>query len=659
MAEKILNRPVGGREGDFSELNDWTITDIANTPKLAPEDKRNVEAEIARRKEAGMYNPDEAPHEVRSDFLSHGYGIYDGKILYPTQEYKSWLESDRSDPIPRGMIRESIDDRLEVGRRKAAEEHEAINAEHRRERNREAGEAAIVAFENDPTREKIHHPRRSTTEKDKIAREREAEKKAADTEISLRRKMKESHKYDNPYVDLRRAYPVEAEANLPLVEVIDRSTESVHDPESVEARAEKRYNYYKENFSKKAPRWVSFGVSSLLEKGMVDPPTDSLLRSGFLAYEDDRIHEWIDPNDVLSAETVDAESYLKRRVSQDLIEERAEAIPEDDLRSAKRDGLLYAIYSGARVNHRSGKIVYSIPSERGKEVIDFMRENGLDPNSEKLQLMSQNGFIGVMDAIKDDKKATKKGFETLDWYFDTFGYEKHMDEFMETMSEYGEESDRAFRDKFDEYLNHRKELMEWNEQQPRKEDETIATLADSEKVTYGDLMSYLQKNMFGNGEVEVFPLPDMNDRNGNRAPKVKGGHPSSTEKCTKAKAEIEEIRKIDPSADFLIGTVFEENSEGKKVKKQDYALIRFGKNNFNNVIAIHIGNDSRAIFAWRGKTGEDADAWRNIWRSSIRKRDPDIIRFTCKGYSERGVLALDAQWDRVWNYLDSPEKEAV
>lgn len=57
MAEKIPDRPAGGRESDFGELNDWTITDIATAPKTAPEDRRNAEAEIARREEAGAYNP--------------------------------------------------------------------------------------------------------------------------------------------------------------------------------------------------------------------------------------------------------------------------------------------------------------------------------------------------------------------------------------------------------------------------------------------------------------------------------------------------------------------------------------------------------------------------------------------------------------------------
>lgn len=659
MIEKIPNRPTGGRKEDFNELNDWTITDIATASKTAPEDRKNAEAEIARRKEAGIYNPNDASQEVRSDLLSHGYGIENGKVLYPKPEYKSWLESDRSELAPRGIMRESIEDRLKAEKAENIEKRNMINTMRRRELDRMIGETAVKTFEDIPTVEKINHQNRLTTEKDKVTREREAEKKSIDIEMNFRRKMKESNKYDNSYSNPEKVAASEARANLPLVEVSDQSDEHVRSPESAETRAEKLYNFYEDTFSKNAPRWVSFGVSSLLEKGIVNPPINSLLRSGFWAREEDHIHEQIDPSDNFSAKTIDAEANLKIQVSKELIEKRAETITEDSLRAAKRDGLMYAIYSGARINSRSGRIIYSIPSEYGKEVIDFMQESGLDPNSEKLQLISQDGFISIMDAIKDDKKATEKGFKTLDWYFDTFGYAKHMNEFMETMNEYGEESDRAFRDKFNEYLAHRKELTEWNEQQPQKEDEAIAALADSKKVTYSDLILYLQENMSENDEIDIFPLPNMNDRKGNRVTKIKGRHPSDVEKCTKAKAEIERIREIDPSADFLMGAVFEENFEGKKVKKQDYVLVRFGNNNFNNVIAAHVGNDSRAVFAWRGKTGEDADAWQNIWRSSIRDRNPDIKRFVCRGYNKKGTLALDDQWGRIWHYLNSPEQEAI
>ena len=190
MAEKLVNRPEGGREGDFSELGDWTITEIATAPKTAPEDRRNAEAEIARREEAGIYNPDDASQDTRGDMLNHGYGLENGKVLYPKPEYRAWLESDRKEPIPRGIVRESIDDRLDSERREAAEAREAVNAERRREFNRLSGEAAMKAFESAPTREKISHPSRLSTKIEELVREHETEKKAADIEIGLRRKMK-------------------------------------------------------------------------------------------------------------------------------------------------------------------------------------------------------------------------------------------------------------------------------------------------------------------------------------------------------------------------------------------------------------------------------------------------------------------------------------
>lgn len=158
MAEQLSNRPTGGREDDFGELNDWTITDIATAPKTAPEDRKNAEAEISRREEAGIYDPDNAPQEVRSDLLSHGYDIENGKVLYPKPEYKSWLESDRSEPRPSGIVRESINDRLETEKREAAEAREAIKAERRREFNQTIGEATVRAYETIPTEEGIVDP---------------------------------------------------------------------------------------------------------------------------------------------------------------------------------------------------------------------------------------------------------------------------------------------------------------------------------------------------------------------------------------------------------------------------------------------------------------------------------------------------------------------
>ena len=662
MVEKLPNRPAGGRDSDFNELNDWTITDIATAPKTAPEDRRNAKAEIARREEAGTYNPDEAPQEVRIDLLDHGYGVEKGKVLYPKPEYKSWLESDRSEPIPSGPVRESIEDRARVERREAIEAREAMDAERRRGINRATGEATIRAFEKYPTRKRINHPPRFATQKEEIARERETEKKAADMEIHLRRRAKQSNRYDNIFLNSERIADSEARANLPITEVPGQPSERVHDPKTAEARAERLYHYYVETFPKNAPKWVSFGMTSLLEKGVINPPVDSLLRSGFWSREESKIHERIDPEDTFSLDAIDAESSLKTLVTKEIIDKRAATVPGDELRDAKRDGLLYAAYAGARVDDRSGKIIYSIPFEKGDEVVKFMKENGVDPDSEKVQLMSYNGFIGIIEAIKGDKKATEKGFKALDWYFDTFGYKKHMDEFIDTMDAYQEFADKSFGDKLDEYLARRKELEEWQKQQLPKQEETISALADARGVTYEELVDFLTENMADEGEdryVDIFPIQDMNSRRGNHIIRTRNEHPTSIEKCTKVMQEIEKILKIDPSASFAIGTVFErDSSRNKKQKAQDYAIIRFGNNDFNNVIAAHIGSSSKAIFCWRGKTGDNADGWRDHFRnSSIRTRSTEVKRFVCRGYGEKGFQALNDQWNRIWEYLNSPDKE--
>lgn len=622
MAEKHSSRPAGGREGDFSELTDWTITDIATAPKTAPEG---------------------------------------GKVLYPRPDYKSWLESDRSEPIPTGVVRESIEDRLAAERAAATEAREEMNTEKRRELNRAIGEVTIRAFENVPAREKINHPTRVRTEKDEIARSRRAEEKESDTEIRLRRQMKESNKYDNSFSNSRKMAVAEAKANLPIAEVAKQSIETDRATESAEVRAEELYNYYEDNFAKNAPKWASFGVSSLLEKGIINPPTDSLLRSGFWAREEDRIHERIDPENTFSMEAIDSESDLKVRVSKDLIKEKAQELSENELSRAKRNGILHSIYTGARIDSRSGKIVYSVPVERGDAVVNFMKENGLEPDSEKARLSSHNGFIGIVESIKDDKTASEQGFKALDWYFDTFGYKKHMDEFLDIMDAYQEQADKSFGEKLDEYLSHRKELEEWQKQQLPKQDETISALADAKSVSHDEFITFLQENMASTDDEEMFPEQDFNNegrKSNSYIIKAKSEHPSSTEKCTKAMEQLERIRELDPSASYAIGTVFEADPVNKdKENAQEYALIRFGYNGFNNIIAVHIGNSSRAMFAWRGKTGEDADGWRDHFRnSSIRNRSNEVKRYICRGYGEKGFLALDAQWDRIWKYLNSPDK---
>lgn len=362
---------------------------------------------------------------------------------------------------------------------------------------------------------------------------------------------------------------------------------------------------------------------------------------------------------------VDAGGKLKERVEKEIVEKRAEEVSEEDLRQSKYNGIMFSISSGARTDgyiNIDSPIFFSLPINRSEELISFMQENGVDVNNQHVQQASIDGFIGIVEAIKNDKgKNTPEGFEHLDWYFDTFKYQEHMDEFIDEIDFYQEQADKAFGAKLSEYLSHREEFKKWQEQQLPKQDETILALSKAENVTAGDLLDFLQDNMDNGGELSVFPKTDIRE-SGNQEIVSEyhktSKHPTSIEKCTKAKEEIEKIRELDPDASFYLGKVFEQSSSNKE--PLEYALVRFGKNGFNNVIAIHIGDSSKAMFCWRGKTGDDAEGWREHFQNtSIRNRSDAVKRFICWGYSEKGFVSLSDQWARIWEYLDSPDQESA
>ena len=529
--------------------------------------------------------------------------------------------------------------------------------------HRTAGETIIRALENSPSREKIYHPERKQSETRIAGIQHEADAKARDIEIDARRQFRREAKGDYNYTNLsvdKLAKRTKEFSNFPLIEDNEEPVEGERRIESVEARAEKLFNFYKSNFDRNAPSWASYGVSSLLEKGIINPDNEALLRSGFWAHEEDRVHERIDPNDDFSNECIDAEMNLRSKVTKELIPEKSTDLDPEAIKKSKQDGMLYAISSGARRDKRTGKVIFSIPTEfeTGNKVVKFMRENDVNPDEQSVQLLSYSGFAGIIDVIKGDKRVKEKGFKALDWYFDTFGYQKHMEEFTDTLESYHDEDDKAFSDTLQEFFSHRKEMEEWKKQQEGLDEATISALAEAKTVSREEFLKMIAEAMPSTEGIEMFPFEDSNNRldlPGRINSKI---FPSSGEKCTKAKEQVRHILNLDPNATFAIGTVFERENRGHgpRKPKQDYAIIRFGYNDHNNVICIHIGKDSRAMFCWRGQTGDDAEGWREYFKNtSIRTRNTAVKRFVCSGYAKHGTKAIDAEWSRIWKYLDSKE----
>lgn len=538
-------------------------------------------------------------------------------------------------------------------------EQDEVVLEHDDDFHRAAGETVIRALENAPKREKISHPERSFSEGEETRRQHEADEKARDIAIDEQRKFKSWTRNDGEfYGRTRDPKTATMRGNIPMLEN-DRPTnaEASKSLESVEARTRKLLNYYESNFDKSAPVWATYGVSSLLEKGVLNQSNDSIIRSGFWAREEDRVHERIDPADEFTDESITAETVVKSRMMQDMIPSRAGEISEKVISEAKKSGTIFAISAGARRDEQTGKVVYSLPFERSEQLLKFMQENGVDTKDQQVQLTSYEGFARIIETIKNDPKAKEKGFQALDWYFDTFDYAKHMDEFTDTIQGYYLEDDASFDKLFKEFLAHRDEMKNWQEQQQSSDERVIEALAEAKNVSREELLAYIREKSAAEG-VPIFPVEDENQHPGFKSEPRSKLFPSSSEKCTRAMAQIKRILEIDPNATFAIGTAFERVYKGKgarREKPEDYVIVRFGHNDNNNVIAIHIGTGSRAMYCWRGKTGDNPEGWRDYFKTSVRARDASVKRFICSGYSKLKTDALDAEWGRIWKYLNSPE----
>ena len=599
MLEQFPEKVEKSYRNKPKELDDNTLTELATSPEASEHNQQLAMDEIAKREEAGVYNLDEAVAGTIDDIKKN--------------------EKQQTDV---------------------------------RERNFKQG-----ALANDIVfREKIRRPIRVKTNQDIEIVERENNKKDRDLEREKRRLFKSENRYDANYADSSKQKTAEKKADLPFYEDSDR------------VRSEVRIDT-KENFDRVLNR-AGERLSRHLDEYYVEGAMDDLAHGklsinprGFVA---DGFRK-IESSDIEQNLVDEQKEAFWHDIKTDVLPERIGEWESniENIKEAEKEALLKALKRGASVERtsldKSEEVRLALPIlEHGDGGLqNFMREYSLDPESQSVQMDSHEGFIGIVEAIKNNGEISK-GFRALDWYFDTFRYQEHLEEFFDTMDAYQAQSDRAFRIKLKEYLNYRKEIAEWEKQQPKQEEADLSSLADAEEVAQDELFEFLENNMHSESEEEIFKYKNLNRTRKNHEKRKKANWPSSEEKCEKALEEIKEIIKMDPNATYYRGTVFRNDSYGNP-KEHPYVIIRFGNKDLglNNVIAIPVGDESRAMFYWRGETGDDPDGWKKYFKdTSIRNRDTSVKRCMCHGYSEKGYLALDAQWERVWKYLNSPKKSA-
>ena len=608
MPEKLSNRPIGAYDDDLGELNDYTIQDIATAEKTSPEDRENAEAEIATRIAAGTYDPDNAPHTSRSDLLSHGYGVENGKILYPKPEYKAWLKSDRSLKPPIGAYRETIEDRAEALRKanqslgntmlqvtlndepipsdldipEPPQDEKLVNEEY----------DEYNTYEDSPSVEKFPHPSPATVKKRQHMQERRS-------------------RYEN--ADHVQSAPSET---------IDSDSERVGLVEQAKERAKKLAYLYEHNFPKYASKWITRGVVHGLSHGALSTSDAVLIPKGFSDSEDETIASKIDPENTLPYyDLIGITGDLKRKVLYDALGEHEEEYEEEEERPkinirelnpkerevAIRRGITYAIEAGATVDPHTGKVSFALPTEKGDELLKYIEENGVNTDSTTVQFSAQKGFANIIEAIKDKDSLTEEGFRALDWYFDNFKFKQHLEKFEDIMDGYQEYADPAWRAKYVEYMEHRRSLDSSLEKAEKK---PTPTLKEAEEMTEEELLAELVEAEEGAPDSPAVYLEKQHNYLGGHAtghPNKRNVPPSSLDKLRKLVSAYRTLKLIDSSI-----TVYRVILAEKDGKEKNYRALRFGDSVGGNNVAVLIPiqeASSDASFVWVGQTGDNRDGW--------------------------------------------------
>ena len=133
-----LPEPMPAKDIDLSGLDDWTLLDVSTTTGAAEQDRALMDAEIARREERGEFNPVESKISTEKDFDRNYLKLFHGRILYPTEEYRDFLQNENETSETKKIV---------VQRRPVLGENEKIESRSR-EVLRKFGDAAITVVDN-------------------------------------------------------------------------------------------------------------------------------------------------------------------------------------------------------------------------------------------------------------------------------------------------------------------------------------------------------------------------------------------------------------------------------------------------------------------------------------------------------------------------------
>ncbi|MBR2725066.1 hypothetical protein IKE97_00240 [Candidatus Saccharibacteria bacterium] len=329
-------------------------------------------------------------------------------------------------------------------------------------------------LEDDPFIEKVNHPDRLKTEKEIEKIERKWHDKEEDIERQKERNLKDINRHDRS-------------SQEPDVEPADKIERAL---DKADFRLRKHFtDYYTE------------GAIDSLSEGKLEVNPQGFITAGFMNTERPGLDKQI-------PESQQEQFWTNYKI--DVISEKVKDWNQlENIKAAEKIAIETAIERGAFVKQNGidqpEQVRFALPVlEKGDGPLqNFMHEYDIDLESEENKKRSFEGFVNIIEAIKNHDDAKKDGFKALDWYFDNFDYEDGFNKengFLDRMLGQSSIADWQWRQTLLDYLQSRKEKFDGIENkssgQKMDENEAVEPIEPISQEEYTqELADYLDMTM--------------------------------------------------------------------------------------------------------------------------------------------------------------------
>ena len=467
---EVETLPKGAHANDFRDLDNRTLRELLTLEGLNEEDRKNVQREIDFRRKAGSFSLKGEHPDPRKDFLLNGYGIQNGEVLYPTAEYKEYIENGAEGPLPKEE-RETLKERLNGDDEKSVAEK--TETTKRVETGSKIAESEEKNGEQKPTKpqdsdyyiEDWYDSNESTVER---MRSRYGENpKEGQRRVQEKNNQNQVNKTEMHNVEENRfsVYPTPEKA------AADALTKELYESGYLPEPKPLRSGEFSEKRQNVALETVNEKLNEYSEEYFKESAIKGLSHGDFVVYPKQFITDSLMDNE---GKIIDSMMAKKERAKfwngagAEAIERTADDYNYIKAGELMHDAVIEAIARGAyieRVGVGKTELRPTIPIgiHSDERIRDFIKYYDVDIKSDEVRLASYDGFANIIEKIveqeikdakgKDAGKATADGFKALDWYFETFGYGKQsgIHDFFNAMDGYQEEASLSWLNKFEEY----------------------------------------------------------------------------------------------------------------------------------------------------------------------------------------------------------------